>query len=161
MIREKVAMSERSLKLARLIRRARGCQPDPKHHNNNELLDKGFAFLKIDIEREFHNQISDVNREPGCNGTFGCSFTNKESRVFKVGEEGRELAIAFHPNERAVQITGKAPVKFHYFLQVRVAQDQSTWDYEGGENPAAVGPINGKLDAIVERALFALFGVES
>jgi hypothetical protein len=154
-------MSERSMKLARLIRRARGCQPDTKHDNHEELLDKGFGFLKIDIEREFHNQISDVNREPGCKGTLGCSFTNKESRVFKIGKEDSGLTIDFHPNERTAEIKGKEPVKFHYFIQVRLAQDQSKWDYEGGENPAVLGPINGKLDAIVENALFALFGVES
>ena len=87
MIRAKVQMSERSKKLARFIRRARGRQPATEQDNQGELLDKGFAFLKIDIAREFHNQIIDVNSEPGCTGTLGSAFTNDESRVFKIGED--------------------------------------------------------------------------
>lgn len=154
-------MSERSMKLARLIRRARGCHSETKHDNHEDLLDKGFGFLKIDIEREFHNQVSDVNREPGCKDTFGCSFTNKESRVFKSREEDKGLIIDFNPTERTAEIKGQEPIQFHYFIQVRLAQDQTTWVYVGGENNAAVGPITGKLDAIVEKALFALFRVEA
>ena len=154
-------MSERSKKLARLIRRTRGRQSETKQDNHDELLDKGFAFLKIDLEREFHNQIIDVNSEPGCTGTLGSAFANKESRVFKIGEEDKGLTIVFNPEERTAEIKGKEPIKFYYFIQVRLAQDETTWGYAGGENNAALAPINSKLDTIVEKALFALFGVEA
>jgi hypothetical protein len=154
-------MSERSMKLARLIRRAKGCHSETKHDTHEDLLDKGFGFLKIDIEREFHNQTSDVNREPGCKNTLGSSFTNKESRVFKIGEEDKGLIIDFNSSERIAEIKGKEPIRFHYFIQVRLAQDQTTWVYVGGENNSVVEPITGTLDAIVEKALFALFGLEA
>lgn len=154
-------MSERSMKLARFIRRARGCQPGTKQENHVELLDKGFAFLKIDIEREFHNQISDLNNEAGCKGTLGCEFTSNKSRVFKIGEEDKGLSIAFNPSDRTAEIKGTEPIKFHYVIQVRLGPDETTWGYTGSEKNEDSVPINGKLDSIVERALFALFGVEA
>jgi hypothetical protein len=161
MIRAIPPMSERSKKLARLIRRTRGLRPETKQHNHDELLDKGFAFLKIDIEREFHNQISDVNSEPGCTGTLGSAFSTKESRVFKIGEEDKGLTIDYHPTERSAEIKGKAPIQFYYFIQVKLSPDETTWGYAGGESRAALAPINGTLDTIIEKALFALFGVKA
>jgi len=100
-------MSERSKKLAHYIRRAKERQSTTGHDNQDELLDKGFSFLKIDIEREFHNQISDVNQEPGCNGTFGCAFSDKGSRVFKNVDQDKGLTIDFNPAERTAEIKGK------------------------------------------------------
>jgi hypothetical protein len=154
-------MSERSKKLAHYIRRAKERQSKTSQDNHNELLDKGFAFLKIDIEREFHNQISDVNHEPGCGGTFGCAFSDKESRVFKIGDEERGLTIDFNPDERTAEIKGKEPINFYYFIQVKVAKDETKWCFAGGENSAELAPISCKLDTVVEDALFALFGIET
>ena len=110
---------------------------------------------------EFHTQVSDVNHEPGCKGTFGCTFTNKQSRVFKIGEENKGLTIDFNPAKKTAEIEGKNPVKFHYFIQVKPAQDPFTWIYAGGKDNAKTIPITGKLDNIVEEALFAMLGVES
>ena len=70
-------MCKPSKKSAHYIRRAKERQSTISEDNHKELLDKGFAFLKIDLEREFHSQISDVNHEPGCVGTFGCTFSDK------------------------------------------------------------------------------------
>jgi hypothetical protein len=161
MIRVKLPMSERSRKLARYIRRARSRQPETKQENHDELLHKGFAFLKIDLAREFHSQIVEVNREPGCMDTLGSTFTDRESRVFKIGEEDKGLTILFNPEQRTAEINGKAPIKFYYFIQAKLAQDETKWCYSGGENKAELAPISCKLDAIVEKALFALFGVEA
>lgn len=161
MIRANIPMSERSNKLAHVIRRARGRQPEAEQDNHDELLHKGFAFLKIDLAREFHSQINDVNREPGCTDTLGCAFADKESRVFKIGEEDKGLTIDFNPDERTAEIKGKEPIKFYYFIQVRLTQNATTWTYVGGENYGVLAPIRGKLDTIVEKALFALFGVEA
>lgn len=154
-------MSERSKKLAHYIRRAKERQATTNQDNHDELLDKGFAFLKIDIEREFHNQINDVNHEPGCAGTFGCAFSDKGSRVFKIGDEDRGLTIDFNADERTAEIRGKEPINFYYFIQVKVARDETKWCYVGGENIAELAPISCKLDTVVEEVLFALCGIET
>jgi len=154
-------MSERSKKLAHYIRRAKERQSTTSQDNHGDLLDKGFAFLKIDIEREFHNQISDVNQEPGCSGTFGCAFSDGGSRVFKNGAQDRGLTIDFNPDERTAEIKGKEPINFYYFIQVKLAKDETKWCYVGGENTAELAPISCKLDTVVEEALFALFGIET
>ncbi len=154
-------MSERSKKLAHYIRRAKERQSTTSHDNQDELLDKGFAFLKIDIEREFHNQISDVNHEPGCIGTFGCAFSDKGSRVFKIVDQDNGLTIDFNPAERTAEIKSKEPINFYYFIQVKVAKDETKWCYVGGEKNAELAPISCKLDTVVEEALFALFGIET
>jgi hypothetical protein len=154
-------MSERSKKLAHYIRRAKERQSTASQENQDELLDKGFAFLKIDIEREFHNQISDVNHEPGCIGTFGCAFSDKGSRVFKIVDQDGGLTIDFNRAERTAEIKGKEPINFYYFIQVKLAKDETKWCYVGGENIAELAPINCKLDTVVEEALFALFGSET
>jgi hypothetical protein len=154
-------MSERSKKLAHYIRRAKERQSTATHNNQDEVLNKGFAFLKIDIEREFHNQISDVNQEPGCSGTFGCQFSDVGSHVFKMVDQDRGLTIDFNPDERTAEIKGKEPINFYYFIQVKLAKDETKWCYVGGENIAQLAPISCKLDAVVEEALFALFGIET
>jgi len=154
-------MSERSKKLAHYVRRAKERQSTTSQDNQDELLDKGFAFLKIDIEREFHNQISDVNHEPGCSGTFGCPFSDRGSRVFKIGDQDRGLTIDFNPDERTAEIKGKEPINFYYFIQVKLAKDETKWCYVGGENIAELASISCKLDTVVEEALFALFGIET
>jgi hypothetical protein len=154
-------MSERSKKLARCIRRARGCSAETKQDNRDELLDKGFAYLKIDLASEFHNQIIEVNHEPGCVGTLGSTFTDKESSAFKIGEEYKGLSIRFDPNERTAEIKGREPVAFYYLIQVRLSQDQTTWSYAGTGRDGEPVPIRGKLDNLVEKALFALFGVDA
>ena len=154
-------MSERSKNLARYIRRAKGRQIETTQANHDELLDKGFALLKDSLAREFHNQISEVNREPGCMDSLGSTFADEESRVFKIGEEARGLTIDFNPVEWIAEIRGKEPIEFYYFIRVRLAKDGTKWCYAGGENKEEVVPITGKLDTVVEKALYALFGVET
>jgi hypothetical protein len=154
-------MSERSKKLAHYIRRAKERQSTTSQDNQDELLDKGFAFLRIDIEREFHDQISDVNHEPGCIGTFGCAFSDKGARVFKIGDQDRGLTIDFNPDERTAEIKSKEPINFYYFIQVKLAKDETKWCFVGGETIGELAPISCKLDTVVEEALFALCGIET
>jgi hypothetical protein len=154
-------MSERSKKLAHYIRRAKERKSTTGQDNHEELLDKGFAFLKIDLEREFHNQISDVNHEPGCVDTFGCAFSGQGSRVFKIGDEEGGLTIDFNPDERTAEIKGKEPINFYYFIQVKLAKDRTKWCCSGGEKGTNLAPINCKLDSIVEEALLALYGIDT
>jgi hypothetical protein len=154
-------MSLRSEKLARYIRKQRVSdnqldQPDDKH-----LLDKGFSLLKDDLAREFRKQISDVNHEPDCIGTLGSCFGSRDSRVFIIGEEDKGLSVEFDVDKRTAEIKGKEPVKFYYFIQVTPAKDGAKLCYLGGQNRADLAHVTGKLDAIVEQALFALFGVEA
>jgi hypothetical protein len=148
MIGEKVRMSERSIKLARLIRRARGCQPEAKQESHDQLLDRGFGFLKIDIEREFHNQISDLNNEPGCKGTLGCEFSGSKSRVFKIGEEYRGLVINFNPGERTAEIKGHEPIKFHYSIHVKLGPDETKWGYRVAKRMESLCPSTASLTAL-------------
>ena len=96
--------------------------------------------MKIDLAREFHSQIVKVNREPGCMDTLGSTFTDRESHVFKIGEEDKGLTILFNPDQRTAEINGKAPIKFYYFIQVKLAQDETKWCYSGGENKAELAP---------------------
>ena len=152
-------MSYRSQKLALYIRKIREKQPD-KPGTYYDLLDRGFALLRNDLAREFHSQISELNHEPGCNDTLGSTFSDKESRVFKIGEEEKGLVIDFNPEGRTAEIASKDPIKFRYFIKVRLSKDGSKWCYAGGENTQDLQPITGKLDAVVEKALYALFGVE-
>ena len=154
-------MSERSKKLAHYVRRAKELQSTTSHDNQVELLDKGFAFLKIDLEREFHNQISDINHEPGCGGTFGCAFSDRGSHVFKIGDEDRGLHIYFNRDERTAEIKGKEPIDFYYFIQAKLAKDETKWCYVGGENRAELAPISCRLDIVVEQTLFALCGIDT
>src|SRR5277367_273738 len=99
--------------------------------NLGELLDRGFAFLEIDIAREFHDQINDVNHEPGCMGTLGSAFASTESHVFEIGEEDKGLTISFNSKERNVEINGRKPTRFYYLVQVRPSPDGMTWGYAG------------------------------
>jgi len=154
-------MSERSKNLARYIRRAECHQPEIMQANRDELLDTGFSLLKDGLAREFHNQISEANHEPGCMNSIGSRFSDKESRVFRIGQEASGLAVDFNHAERIVEIKGKEPTKFYYFIRVRLAKDETKWCYAGGENKEQLLPITGKLDTVVEKALFALFGVEA
>jgi hypothetical protein len=154
-------MSERSKKLAHYIRRAKERQSTTSQNNRVDLLDKGFAFLKIDLEREFHNQINDVNHEPGCVGTFGCAFSSQGARVFKVRDEEGGLTIDFNPDERTAEIKGKEPINFYYFIQTKLAKDETKWCCVGGEKRTELAPINCKLDIVVEQALLALCGIDA
>ena len=154
-------MSERSKKLAHYIRRAKERQSTATHNNQDEVLNKGFAFLKIDIEREFHNQIGDVNQEPGCSGTFGCQFSDVGSHVFKMGDQDRGLTIDFNPDERTAEMKGKEPINFYYFIQTKLAKDETKWCCVGGEKRTELAPINCKLDIVVEQALLALCGIDA
>ena len=152
-------MSYRSQKLALYIRKIREEQPD-KSGSNKDLLDKGFALLRNDLAREFQSQISELNHEPGCNDTLGSTFGGRESRVFKIGEEEKGLVIDFNADELTTVIAGRDPINFRYCIKVRLSKDESKWCYAGGENMQDLQPITGKLDTVVEKSLFALFGVE-
>jgi hypothetical protein len=154
-------MSERSKNLAHYIRRAKGHQPEIMQANHDEVLDKGLSLLKEGLAREFHNQISEANHEPGCMDSLGSRFTDKESRVFRIGQEAHGLTVDFNPAERTAEIRGTEPIKCYYFIRVRLAKDETKWCYAGGENKEELAPITGKLDTVVEKALFALFGVEA
>ena len=154
-------MSELSEKLAPYVLRTKGRQLETKQKSHDELLDKGFALLKADLAREFHTEIEEVNGEPGCMGTLGSAFADKMSRVFKFAEEDKGLTVDFSPETRTVELKGPEPIKFHYFIQVKLAKDEATWCYVGGENKAELALITGKLDMVIEKALFALFGVEA
>jgi len=154
-------MSERSKMLARYIRNARDSQPETQRNNQDELLNKGFSTLKAELAREFHNQITEVNHEPGCMNTLGSTFRDKDSRVFRIGQEDKGISVHFDADKRTVEIRGEEPVKFYYFIKVRLSRDQTNWCYAGGEDREQLLPITGKLDTVVEKALFALFGVEA
>lgn len=152
-------MSYRSEKLALYIRKCREKWPD-KPGSRNGLLDKGFELLRNDLAREFHSQISELNQEPGCHDTLGSSITDKESGVFRIGKEDQGLVIDFNSEGRSAEIAGKDRIKFRYYIKVRLSRDESTWCYAGGENLQELQPITGKLDTVVEKALYALFGVD-
>ncbi len=94
-------------------------------------------------------------------GALGSTFTSTESHVFKIGEEDKGLTISFNSKERSVEINGRKPLRFYYLVQVRLSPDGMTWSYAGGEENAYLVPISCKLDAIVGKALFVLFGVEA
>jgi hypothetical protein len=94
-------------------------------------------------------------------GTLGSAFASTESHVFKIGEEDKGLTISFNSKDRSVEINGRKPIRFYYLVQVRLCPDGMTWGYAGGEDNAHLVPISCKLDTIVEKALFALFGVEA
>jgi hypothetical protein len=152
-------MSYRSQKLALYIRKMREKRP-AESGGHDDLLDRGFALLKKDLAREFHSQISDLNNEPGCTDTVGSTFSDKESRVFKIDEKDKGLVVDFHSEDRTVEIVGKEPIKFHYLIHVRLSKDGSNWCYAGGETMKDLQPVTGKLDMVVEKTLYALFGIE-
>ncbi len=114
---------------------------------------KKSSVVELDIE--------DINAEPGCMDTLGSSFTDKESRIFKIGEEDKGLTIEFNGHDRTAEIKGKEPIQFYYFIQVRRAKDPSKWCYAGGENRNETKSITGELDSLVDKVLFALYGVEA
>ncbi len=154
-------MSERSKNLARYIRGAKGHRPEIVQANHKEVLDKGFSLLMEGLAHEFHTQINEANHEPGCMDSLGSRFTDKESRVFRIGQEAQGLIVDFNPCDRTAEIKGLEPTKFYYFIRVRLAKDETKWCYAGGDSPEELAPITGKLDVVVEKALFALFGVEA
>jgi hypothetical protein len=154
-------MSERSKNLARYIRKAKGRQQEMNQGNHDELLDKGFALLKENLAREFHNQIAEVNHEPGCMDSLGSTFRDKDSRVFKFGEEDKGLVVDFNAENRTAEIKGKDPIEFYYFIKVRLSKDETKWCYAGAEDKEQLVPITGKLDTVVEKALYAIYGVEA
>jgi hypothetical protein len=180
-------MTERSEKLARYIREAKESKskkqsqskkdqaekngkahPQPNHNGNpNEkqdddaLLEKGFAQLKNNLAREFHNQIEDVNGEPGCMQTLGSRFDDEDSCVFKLDAEEKGLKVEFHPDEHSVEIKGQQPVEFYYFIQVKLNPECGKWAYVGGADKNKLEIITGNLDEVVSKSIFALFGVEA
>jgi hypothetical protein len=153
-------MSGRSKTLARYIRKERAGGPE-QGQSHDTLLDKGFSLLKDELAREFHNQIKEVNHEPGCIDALGSAFGDTEGRVFKLGEETKGLAISFNTAARISEIKGKEPLNFCFFIKVRLSKDETKWCYAGGESKEDLVPLSGKLDAAVEKALFALYGVDT
>jgi len=139
--------------------------PSEKHATDSEeeLLNRGFVLLKDDLTREFQMQIGELNHEPGCNNILGWTFSNRDSRVFRSGdgEEKQELTIDFNSEERTAEIKGKEPIRFYYFIRVRLVKDKTAWCYAGGEDKDNLSTVTGKLDMVVEKALMALFGVEA
>lgn len=154
-------MSERSKNLARYIRKAKNQPTDSSPNNQDELLNKGFVLLKENLAREFHNQISEVNHEPGCMASLGSSFSEKDSRVFRIGEEDKGLLVDFNSETRSLEIKGIPPIEFYYLIKVRLSKDETKWCYAGGEDSQQLMPVTGKLDIVVEKALFSLYGVEA
>jgi hypothetical protein len=154
-------MSELSEKLAPYILRAKGHQLGTTHDSHDNVLNKGFLLLKNDLAREFHTQINEVNGEPGCIGALGSALDDEPARVFRFAEEDKGLTIDFNPEKRTAEIKGQEPIKFYYFIQVGLAKVETTWCYLGGENSNELAPITDKLDIVVEKSLFALFGVEA
>lgn len=96
--RRRSNMSERSKNLARYIRKAKTRPPDLNQLDHTALLNKGFALLKENLAREFHNQISEVNHEPGCMDSLGSAFTEKDSRVFKIGKNTKVWPLILTPS---------------------------------------------------------------
>jgi hypothetical protein len=93
--------------------------------------------------------------------SLGSVFNEKHSRVFKMGYEEQGITIDFDPGNRTAEMKGKEPVEFHYLIKVRLSRDESKWCYAGGEDKEQLVPITGKLDTVIERVLFALYGVEA
>lgn len=60
--------------------------------------------------------------------------------MFKIGEEDRGLVIDFNPEERTAEIARKDPIKFRYFIKVRLSKDGPKWCYAGGENTQDLQP---------------------
>jgi hypothetical protein len=93
--------------------------------------------------------------------TLGSTFREKDSRVFRIGQEDKGISVHFNSEQRTVEMKGEEPTKFYYFIKVRLSKDQTNWCYAGDEDREQLLPITGKLDTVVEKALFALFGVEA
>jgi hypothetical protein len=118
----RIAMSELSEKLAPYVLRAKERRPETKQDGHEEVLDKGFALLKEDLAREFHDQINELNGEPGCMDTLGSAFVDKASRVFRFAEEDKGLTIDFDAVNRTVELKGTEPIKFHYLISSHTCQ---------------------------------------
>ena len=71
----------------------------------------------------------------------GGTFSDKESRVFKIGEKDNGLVFDFNSEDRTVEIARKRPIKYRYVTKVRISKDGSNWCYAGGETMQDLHPI--------------------
>lgn len=49
--------------------------------------------------------------------------------------------------------------KFRYFIGVRLNNSETDWYYAVGEKTSEMAPCRDKVDWIVDKALYALFGI--
>jgi hypothetical protein len=156
-------MSHRSEKLARYVRQSLTNQPSANEANvnRNRLLDEGFLRLREDIRREFEAQIDELKREPDCGNSLLCSFSGEKWSVFRIDDKGLSLSIKFDSHERMVSIKSERPTKFSFYIKVDLVNSETDWYYSVGEKKSELSSSKKQVDWIVEKALYALFGVET
>jgi len=156
-------MSERSQKLAGYANHFLKNQPlaNEANANRNRILNEGFSRLRSDLRGEFAAQVDELNHEPACGNVLICRFSGEKQGVYRIDDEESILSIEFDPHLRIVKITCDKPVKFDYFIEVGLTNDETRWYYKGGEKKKELAPCGEKVDWIVDRSLYALFGVRA
>lgn len=156
-------MSQRSERLAAYVRQSLG---DPKlaneaNVNRNRLLNEGFLRLREDIRKAFETQIDELQHEPGCASALLPNFSGDKWEVIRLDDHDLRLAIRFDSADRTASIKCDKPTKFGYYAQVKLNTAETGWYYAAGEKKNDLSPCNDRVDWLVEKALYALFGVET
>jgi len=156
-------MSERSQRLAAYARQFLSNQPlaNEANINRNRLLDEGFLRLKESMRLEFEAQTEEFNREPGCGNVLVCNFSNDKSSVSRMDDPESQLLIQFDPHIRMVSIKCERPVKLTFYVGVKLTTNETNWYYVAGEKKTELSPCNDRVDWVVDKALYALFGVRT
>ncbi|MGB6874705.1 MAG: hypothetical protein WBD87_01595 [Candidatus Acidiferrales bacterium] len=158
-LREK-GMSQRSQRLAECAKRFLKNQPvaDAASLNRKQFLDEGFRRLSEDVRAEFEKQTDELNHEPACGNVLICRFSDGQPGIFHKDRPELSLSVKFDAPLRLITIECETPVKFKYFIGVKLNGDETSWYYTAGEKKTDLAPCRNQVDWIVDKALNALFG---
>jgi hypothetical protein len=155
-------MSERSQSLAAYARQFLQGRPltDAAILNRKQLLDEGFSRLQNVLKQEFETQVDEFNNEPGTGCTLVCRFDDQPT-VFRKNGETVGLTLKFDSLQRTIAIDCQEPKKFHHIIEVKLNSAETSWYYVAGHKKNELGSIGEDgVGLLVEKSLFALFGVE-
>jgi hypothetical protein len=157
---ERPPMSERSQRLASHARQFDKTQPaaDAANVNRNRMLNEGFARLRDKIEQEFRTQVDEFNGEPDRGTTLACRFFEDKLEVVKVDDAESVVSVHSDSHLRTAEIVCNTVIKFGYLFEVRLNSTETTWYHVAGEKKSDFSAIT-SVDWIVEKALYALFGL--
>jgi hypothetical protein len=119
------------------------------------ILDEGFFRLKCELLQHLKMQCEELNQEPQIGNILVCDLTHNAPQITRT-DTGAVLSVKIDAAGRTVAFQCDKPVKFEYVLRVKpTISGGGSW-YEG--NGASIG---NSLDAVAQKAVSALLGIET
>jgi|SRR5271156_1844603 len=157
-------MSHRSAQLAAYVRQTLEGKPrsDEAMLKRNKILDNGFSALRENLKEEFEKQIDELKSESGCGNSLSYDLSDKVWRVTRLDDNDCVLSVKFDDDKRTASLSAEKPLKFTFFVKVELTGSETGYYYEMGKkkNDLSAGGTDA-ASVVVEKSLYALFGVEN